>query len=245
MEAKETTATLDRKDMQAAIKDLNAVLEPKPKLNIIGGANFLADQIVKTITNCIGTDEAGNTIWTNPKAGNLNSGTIAVYELLVEYLPEVKSEDQGANPAAAIQAAEEVYLAENEECPGWVKSAGPTNPKYEAICAVCSRKVACAERSKEEASTRPKTKKSAAVAKPNKTEGEWAVGSTAQVIFELIKNAGDAGITKEDAITKFATMVASGEAKSLNPVGRVSIVFIAAKTRGLVTKEGKLYKAVK
>ena len=150
----ETDTKALRKAMQEAFKDINAVLDPKPKLNFIMATDKMGQVIIDSIGACIG-EENGQPIWVDPKAASLNPDTIITYEYLVNLqTPEPGAEAQSGAEAAAA-AAEEIYLAEGEECPGWVKSAGPTNPKYKAICAVCSKIEACKERAK------PKTEKAA------------------------------------------------------------------------------------
>ncbi len=136
-----------RRTLQTAVKDINAVLVPSPKLNFIGSIEFLTEQVINSIAACVG-DKDGQPVWTDPRAGNLNPDTIALYEYLVgQQAAEPGAEAAGSTAATAAHArGEDIYLAEDEECPGWIKSAGPTNPKYEAICAVCSRKAACADR---------------------------------------------------------------------------------------------------
>ena len=59
-----------RRACQAAIKDINAVLAPAPKLNFMMPTSGMGEAIVATVGACVGKDEQQNPIWTNDKAGN-------------------------------------------------------------------------------------------------------------------------------------------------------------------------------
>lgn len=150
-----------RKAMQAAYKDINAVLEPKPKMNIMDATAAMPAKIVDVVGACIGEDEKGNSIWADPRGAKLNADTIAVYNWALSLVepaeepetvqpgaeagPAEKAESEIVEPEPWTQPAEDVYLADNEECPGWVKKLGPS-AEYEEICKACARLKACTER---------------------------------------------------------------------------------------------------
>lgn len=151
MEASKTTQA-DRKDMQAAIKDINTILEPKPKLNVIGSADFLANQIVKAVAACIGEDENGNPVWTDERAGKLNPATVAVYEQIVATMP-----GQPVAEVAAEMAEEKVEEPKPEataklagkDCEAFLAAAGP-DTESEA-CAACAKFKECREKAEKKA----------------------------------------------------------------------------------------------
>lgn len=198
----------DRKSMQAAIKDINAVLEPKPKLNVIGGADFLAKQIVTSISTCIGgTPEAPT--WADPRGGQLSPETIATYEAIVtvqqsaaeaeQAQPEAQptagqaAEPEQTQPEAEAQAeavVEAVYLADGEECAGFVKSLGPK--EGDEACAACSKATECAEK----AQGTKKPEKAAKPAQPKEPKAPSARGT----MLDLL--CADPKISKENLLAK-------------------------------------------
>lgn len=205
-----------RKALQEAFKDINEVLQPKPKLNIMMGTDKMAEVVVAQIAACIGQDAVGNPTWTNPAAVNLSPDTIKLYEWCVGQRTQESIQDPNSvaqtvgkeqmaftnaegeeivvtTAQDAAQAAEDIYLADGEECPGWVKKAGPTNPKYEAICLVCSRLAACADRA---GAAKPK-------AGAKKTAGEKAV--------EKVQKDADKAAAKEAKKAERAAAKAAGK----------------------------------
>jgi hypothetical protein len=129
---------IDRKAMQAAVKNINDVLGPKPKLQFIAPPEKLEEQIVSSVAACIGEDEGGNPVWTDKRAESLAKETIDTYEAIVKR-SEAKAKPKVAEPAPEAKAEPEV-----EECPGFVKSLGPK--EGDEACTVCSRVQECTER---------------------------------------------------------------------------------------------------
>ena len=180
-----------RRACQAAIKDINAVLAPAPKLNFMMPTSGMGEAIVATVGACVGKDEQQNPIWTNDKAGNLAPDTIELYTWLIAQTPavaqpaETKVEPEtkpaedalaaAGGPEAVAEAAlaqkqpetkpetEIKYVAEGENCLGWINNLGPTNPRYKETCDACSKLVPCGERA--EAAKGPKAGKKTAAEK--------------------------------------------------------------------------------
>lgn len=148
-------------DLQFAVKDINEVFGLKQ--NKIAGRQVLIDFIVGTIGACIGPDpeNPGETIWTDPRAGQLKNETMATYDVLTaqtptaspEPTPEVKEE-----PLPETQATGEAGDAP-KECPDFGKAY---DPKDKACAEQCVRPVECqaamAEVTKGKKKTAAKTK---------------------------------------------------------------------------------------
>ncbi len=142
MEASETYQA-DKKALQAAVKDLNNILAPKPKLNFIASIENLSRQIIDTLGACVGEDEAGNPIWTRPdEVAKLNQATIALYNDLVarEDAGDVE-EDAEPKPSPHLALAEAPVEG---ECQAFLKSAGPKEGDPE--CAECKRLQECIDK---------------------------------------------------------------------------------------------------
>ncbi len=176
-----------RRACQAAIKDINAVLAPTPKMNFMMPTAGMGEVIIAHVGACVGTDGQGNPIWTNPAAANLAQDTIDLYSWLIAQVPaqlvaegapaEVETQtpevataetpDLDVAPAMEQQEqapptetqAEPNMVAEGQECPGWDKKVGPKPGAPECTTEACARFAACAERA-------------AKVKKPKKTAEE-------------------------------------------------------------------------
>ena len=154
-----------RKACQTAFDDINTVLAPKPRINKIMATADMGKAIVNKIGTCVGVDAEDNPIWTDPRAGSLKPETIELYSFLVspegmtqmgmtapepaadssaveEQNPEVAAAEAAGQPDPALAQGPK-FLAEDQECSGWVNKTGP-DPRYKETCEACSRNEACA-----------------------------------------------------------------------------------------------------
>lgn len=200
-----------RTALQAAFKDINDVLQPKPKLNPIMATDQMGQVVVAQIAQVVGTDDDGNPKWTDDRAGNLKPETVELYTWLADQQqPEQEQPPaepgEGATDATATEpaeaaaataattedaaGAETAYLTDNEECPGWLHKQGPK--EGEEACGICSRNEACAKHSG--IKQKPSTKKAAPSAAARSRYGQRLNTMSAE-IDDLIW----AGCTKESA----------------------------------------------
>ena len=189
MEVTATTAAPARKEMQAAIKDINATLAPAKKLNIIGTGDFLSTQIVTAIAACIGQDDQGNPTWENPAAGNLSPDTIKTYEALVLMTGTDANPEPETSPTGEPEG----------DCAAWVAKAGPKEGDPE--CDACPDLPECTERA---------GKAVAKPAQPKKTDEEKEAEKLAK---EQAKIEAQATKEKEKADKKAQKKAAVAAAK--------------------------------
>lgn len=201
----------DRKSLQAAVKDINAVLEPKPKIPFITTVENMAKQIVDSIAACIGEGDDGP-VWTDQRASKLKDETINVYKgILAVGLPGEATEGATSEGAETTEGAEGT-----EECEAFLQSLGPN--EGEEACTVCSRFTECKDKheaAKAQASNpeKPKKKKEAKPKEPKKaiytraesvvdalnTGNEFTKDELAQAANDLYKAKGGKDNVKESA----------------------------------------------
>jgi hypothetical protein len=225
----------DRKAMQAAIKDINLILEPKPKLNIIGSAEFLGKQIITTIAACIGEDGEGNPIWTDEKAEGLSEGTIKVYESLVAQAVDAGTEsvEQPTTTVGETSDAPTETLTEipEGECEAFLKSAGPREEDQE--CAECIRSAECAAKAAEAKKSKTKTTKKKSTG--DKPAGEKKPGVIA-AIFEMIKGAPH---SKAEILARLVAKFPDRDEKSMKATINVQLPGRMAKDKKVTIAKGE------
>jgi hypothetical protein len=216
---------IDRKAIQAAIKNINSVLAPTPKLGIIGTTEFLTNQVVSAIGACIGQDEAGSPIWTNPAAANLDPGTITTYEALVAAAaaepaaaePAAAEADEAAAAAGAVAEPAAAATGEIEgECAAWAAKAGPK--AGDAECDACPDLKECADRAAP-AAGKSGTKKSA-----EEKAAEKAAKAAAKAAEKAAKAAEKAAKPKKDEYNGVNAMVEVLLANQGKAVKRVDLI---------------------
>jgi len=118
------TQLITQKDLQAAVKDINQVLSPEPKLKMITTRQGHIENILATLGALV--NEAGE--WTDERCSNLHPDTVSVYTNLLQN-PET--------PTAATAPA----AGDEAECPSFGVAPDTEDP----ACQTCLRAQECVD----------------------------------------------------------------------------------------------------
>jgi len=172
-----TIEEIKQKDLQLAVKDINAVLGTKQ--NIVAGRQVLIDFIVGTIGGCIGPnpDNPDETVWTDQRAAGLKPETQDVFVVLSQDGGQGGVEGQSPEVATARAAGQpDPAQAKEKPCPDFGKNYDPNDPTCTAGAAdggPCKHSEECAaltEKAKEAAKTGGRKKREPAAPKKPKAE---------------------------------------------------------------------------
>jgi len=220
----------ERFGLQAAIKDINKVLAPTPKLRFIAQVPDLKQQIYDILSPLV-APEGSAEAWTDSRCNSLAPETILVYNKVFDEIeamkpqgqsPEVAAAEAAGQPDPALVAGETQTVVETEKpgaegqgddegCAAFKQGAGPaTEGPYVDECANCPDKAECAEKAEQmkaqDTAPTKKTKEEKAAEKAKAKEAKKAERAAAKEA----RAASGQGTGKPGVIAAILEIIKSG-----------------------------------